>query len=282
MIEKINTSKEVDKMLDHIMSTELAPHTCQIFEKGRPKGMKPYGAGVMVILNEMYFLLTASHVVEDWSDENQLFIKSKRGYISIVGTMSQTDIAKSEGVDLAFIKLDEVILPEILAGYKFLPLSKFRKHINLLDAAQYCVIGYPEINKKIDSKGIMQTGTSAYFMAPSKQKVYDYYNLKKRNHISLEFKGKGMDIRTGESKKLKGHHYGLSGCGLWLILIANNQNVYSYDYRLIGIMTDFRRGKYDCLFGNHIEFILQALQAFKHLNYKEIPVADVYTRYENS
>jgi len=281
MPEKINTSKEVDRILDHIMSNELATHTCQIFEQGKPSGMKPYGSGVMVILNEAYFLLTASHVVEDWSDEHQLYIKSRRGYISIVGTMSQTDIAKSEGVDLAFIKLDQEILPEIEAGYKFLPISKFRKHVNLLDAAQYCVIGYPEINKKNDAKGVMQTGTSVYFMAPSKQNVYDYYNLKRRNHISLEFKGKGMDVRTGESKKLQGHHYGLSGCGLWLILITKNHEGYFYDYRLIGIMTDFRRGKYDCLFGNHIDFILQALKAFKHLNYKEIPAADIYTKYKN-
>jgi len=282
MFEKINTSKEVDRIFDYVMSTKLAPHTCQIFEMDKPKGMKPYGSGVMVILNENHFLLTASHVVEDWSNEHQLFIKSRRGYVSIVGNMSQTDIDKSEGVDLAFIKLDDEILPEIKAGYKFLPISKFRRHVNLVDAAQYCVIGYPEINKKIDAKGVMQTGTSAYFVAPSKQNVYDHYKLKKRNHISLDFKGKGMDIRTGESKKLKGHHYGLSGCGLWLVLIGKNHKGYSYDYRLIGIMTDFRRGKYDCLFGNHIEFILTALKAFKHLNYKEIPVADVYTPIENS
>lgn len=279
MLEKINTSKEVDKILDHIMSTELAPHTCQIFEQDKPKGMKPYGSGVMVILNEIHYLLTASHVVENWSDEHQLFIKSRRGYISIVGIMSQTDIDKSEGVDLAFIRLDHEILPKIQAGYRFLPISKFRRHVNLLDAAQYCVIGYPELNKKFDDKGVMQTGTSAYFMAPSKQNVYDHYNLKRRDHISLEFKGKGMDIRTGESKKLKGHHYGLSGCGLWLILIAKNHGGYSYDYRLIGIMTDFRRGKFDCLFGNHIEFILQALKAFKHLDYKEVPISDHYTQF---
>ena len=65
--------------------------------------MKPYGSGVLVILNENYYILTASHVVEDWSNEHQLFIRHRKGYVSVVGTMSQTIIENQEKVDLAFI-----------------------------------------------------------------------------------------------------------------------------------------------------------------------------------
>ena len=94
-------------------------------------------------------------------------------------------------------------------------------------------------------KKCTHTGTSAYFMAPSKPKVYDYYKLKPENHISLEFKGKGKDVVTGDIKKIRGDHHGLSGCGLWLIILNKNGSGYDYDFRLIGIMTDFRRGKFD-------------------------------------
>ena len=36
-MQKINGSPEIDKILEHIMSEELAPHTCQLFEKRRTK-----------------------------------------------------------------------------------------------------------------------------------------------------------------------------------------------------------------------------------------------------
>ena len=271
-MQKVDSSREIDKALEHIMSEELAHHTCQLFEREEPNKMKPYGSGVLAILNENYYILTASHVVEDWSDEHQLFIRHRKGYISVVGTMSQTIIENQEKVDLAFIRLKPETIKFLLDGYKFLPISKFRRHRNLLDAAQYCVIGFPEVNQRKDEKGILHTGTSAYFMAPSKPKVYDYYKLKPENHISLEFKGQGKDVVTGDIKKLSGNHYGLSGCGLWLIILNQNGKGYDYDFRLIGIMTDFRRGKYDCLFGNHIEQMLMALREFKLLDYKEVPI----------
>lgn len=270
--EKTNGNPEIDKVLDYVMSNELVPHTIQLFEHGPSKRMKPYASGVLAILNNKHYILTASHVVENWSDEHQLYVRHRKGYVSIVGTTSSTVIEKTEKVDLAYILLEEEVVKFLIDGYKFLPISKFRRHIDLLDAAQYCVVGFPEVNQWHDEKGVLRTGTTAYFMQPSKNNVYEYLKLKKENHICLEFKGVGKDIKTGEKKKIKGDHYGLSGCGLWLILLSKTESNYSYDFRLIGIMTDFRRSKFDCLFGNHIELLLKGLKAFKLLDYQEIPI----------
>ena len=73
-------------------------------------------------------------------------------------------------------------------------------HNNLFDAGQYCVIGFPESNIKIDG-GKLMTGASAYFVKPSSEKTYDYYGIKKEIQYAMEFKGKGTDLETGKIKK---------------------------------------------------------------------------------
>jgi hypothetical protein len=183
----------------------------------------------------------------------------------------ETDIIKSQGIDIAFVKLDTEVIKLMLGGYRFLPISKFMGHNNLFDAGQYCVIGFPESNIKIDG-GKLMTGASAYFVKPSSEKTYDYYGIKKEIQYAMEFKGKGTDLETGKIKKNKASHYGLSGCGLWIVFIWQEKGQYFADFRLIGIMTEFRKGKYHCLIGNKIVLMLKGIKRLEGLQYIEKPV----------
>jgi hypothetical protein len=272
-MEKLKANRDIDSALDKLMRNELGPHSCQLLEKDN--GMKPYASGVLAMLGEKHYILTASHVVNDWSDEHPLFLKTHKGYVSIVGDKRETDIEKSNGIDLAYILLDERVVPSIKAGHKFLSFSKFRGRAKLLDAALYCVIGFPEINQKIEN-GVLKTGASGYFLQPCKPQVYDHYKLNPVTHFALEMKGKGTDIKTGEIVKFNTEHHGLSGCGLWLVIINYTEEVYTTDFRLIGIMTEFRKGRYHCLIGNRIDILLGALKAYENLNFLQKP----YTKQE--
>ena len=62
------------------------------------------------------------------------------------------------------------------------------------------------------------------------------------------------------------HFHGLSGCGLWLMMPNMSDN--SYDYRLVGIMTDYRKGKYYCLIGNKIHLLIEALSFFENMKFR--------------
>jgi len=236
--------------------------------------MKPFASGVLAELSGSFYLLTASHVTEHFVEDKQLFLRIRKGYVSIVGDLRETDIAESDGIDLAYIQLDERIIPDLLKGYKFLPLSKFRRHIKLLDAMQYCVIGFPEKNQR-KLNGKLQTGASVFFVQPSKINVYEYYGFNEASSFIMEFKGKGTDIKTGTEKKIKGDFYGISGCGLWLVILESDGNSYKTDYRLIGIMTEYRKGKYYCLIGNRIEIILKDLQDSGLLKFEERKVTSI-------
>lgn len=268
MMRKVKSDRKIDEALSRLISEEFTPHSCQIFEQSSEGKMRPYGSGVFAEIGDRVILLTASHVTEQMSDEKQLYFRIHGGYVSIVGDLQETGLDADNTIDLAYIILDEKIVQDLRKGYKFLPLSKFRAHKNLLDAAQYCVIGFPEKNQKIE-EGKLRTGASAYFVQPSKDKVYEHYKFSKEACFILDFKGKGTDIKTGKINKINTDVHGISGCGLWLVILEQEGDSYKTDFRLIGIMTEFRKGKFHCLIGNRIELILNQLQATGLMKYRE-------------
>jgi len=270
--EKVSFTPELDKVLDQLMGHEFLPHTCQIFERTTDAKMKPFGSGVMALLGGSYYILTASHVAEYLTDETPLFIRRAGGYISIIGDVRVTDLDKNNEIDLAYIKLSPELLPILEGGYRFLPLSKIRKHSNLFYATQYCVFGYPQDStKEIDGK--LESQAEGYFVEPSKERVYQHYKYDPTACFVLDFKGKGKDVRTGIDRKVTTQPHGLSGCGLWLTLPSYNGKDWTVDYRLIGIMTEFKNGKYFCLVGNRIELLINAIQEFEGLDFKTKPIA---------
>lgn len=274
-MEKVEFNQSIDNVLDKIISKHLLHFTCQFFEKGK-HGLIPYGSGVLARIHDVHFLFTASHVAEALtSDSKDLFIRvGKKKYINVLGEIKFTDLGNSHGIDLAYIKLDSQMIAPLSKPYQFLTLDKIRKHNNLLDASNYCVIGFPEKNVS-HVKGYLDTGASVYFTIPANENRYEYYNYSKKDWFILDLKGKGTDIKTGLKSKIGGDFYGLSGCGLWYITLAYNEltSDYDYDYRLIGIMTEFKKGKYYCLIGNKIHFIIEALQILENMQFKEIAIS---------
>ncbi|WP_210519432.1 serine protease family protein [Hymenobacter terricola] len=268
---KITFTPELDEALDKLMGNELMPHTCQIFEMDTSSKMKPFGSGIMAFLGGHHYILTAAHVAEHLTQTKPLFIKSRDGFTAISGKVLVTNLGVDKTIDLAYIKLHPHILPALEGGYRFLPISKFRGHSELFYATQYCVFGYPEDStKEID--GELQSQAEGFFVEPAKEKVYEYYKFDPKTCFILDFKGKGVDVRTGEDKKIKIQPYGLSGCGLWLLLPTHQNEKWTVDYKLIGIMTEFKKGKYYCLIGNKISLVLDALMKVEELKLSTKPV----------
>jgi hypothetical protein len=124
-MQKIKTSKQVDDLYNKVISEKLLGHTCQFF-KGNPVELKPFGSGVFVVINDVHFVFTASHVAKALADNNNdLFIKvGYDKYVNIVGRVKYTDLNKSRGLDLAYIKLDDQTIPPLTEHYSFLTVEK--------------------------------------------------------------------------------------------------------------------------------------------------------------
>jgi hypothetical protein len=266
---------EIDKFIDkliheelcNIITTKIAPYTCQLLVRNSHDELIPFASGVMVKLEKSYYIFTASHVIEDWSDVNPLFLEINNAYRSVVGKGCGTEIEKEQRLDVAYIKLKNAIVPILKQRYRFLTIGKFFYQDKLLLEADYCVFGYPvSIQKK--QNGILMPKGAAYFVRPLPDKVFTNYNLDFLTHYILEIKGKAINIKTAITEKLKTEHYGLSGGGLWYITIKLSGKKLRSQAYLIGIMTEFRKGKFECLIANRIEILLRSLHQNECLKMK--------------
>lgn len=249
----------------------LLKFTLQIFIR-KNNDFYPFGSGVLLETHGLHFLLTASHVVAYLDEpDKSLFVRvDENKFINIIGKTNRTKIELSGNVDLAYIKLEETMLNYLAKSYKFLPINKILKHNPVLGGSNYCVLGYPEKNLiKVD--GLFDTGPSLFITNAAKENRYSYYGFDKNNFIIVNMEGKGTDILNGGPHKIDNRFYGISGCGLWFLSFDNieKSNFNSIDYRLIGIMTEFKKGKYYCLVANKIHLFLDAFKIFEGLNFRK-------------
>lgn len=279
------TDQEMNFKVLEFISRELLPYTCQLFTLNDNGTPTPFGSGVYTKLGESYFILTASHVAE-YIRENSgkgkhLYVRSKvkDGYLNVVGSIrgSNLDI---DTVDLAYIKVNESFLSQLNNNYRFLPISKFRARPKLYNVSNCCVVGYPEVNSWAEGRSLI-TGANSYLLEPCRKNVYDYYNFKPEENILLEVKGKGKSLSDGSVEKVSEKEFhGISGGGLWLLIFKGGANniPLEIDFRLIGIMTEYRKGKYYCLVANHVDLLFSAITKYGGINFeiKLLPDSDPF------
>ncbi|MES2395413.1 MAG: hypothetical protein V4549_05395 [Bacteroidota bacterium] len=265
MEEQDEPDDHIDKRINEeylkLIEGDIGLCTCQLFKHDLNKGAVPFASGVFAFLGESFYLLTASHVIEDWSDSNKIFVKIGDDYVSIVGKGCGTEMGKEEKLDAAYIKLKPELVALLVQYYRFLPYKKILHHEKIFNEPNYCAFGYPVINKRKEGDQTKRFG-SAYFLRASYDRVFEHYNLNPLSHYVLEFIGKATNIKTNKVEKIKTEHYGLSGGGLWYIDIGFDEKKEELisEATLIGILTEFRRAKHDCLIANRIEIILASIR----------------------
>jgi hypothetical protein len=268
-------TEETDRMVSDLITNRILRHTLQFFVRGE-KRLKPFGSGVFAKIHNDYFILTASHIADFFEknpDEDLQIRVGEKLFINVLGDIKYTDIEKSEGVDMAYIKLDKQLIEPLAKPYIPLEIDKVRSHHNLFYAMNYCVLGYPEKNITKE-KETFNTGASYFLTSASKDNRYQNYKYDKKDYIIVDMAGKGIDIETNEETKVDTRFYGISGCGLWLLLFYKNPitGKDEVDYRLVGIMTEFKKSKYFCLIANKIILLIEALKVIEKYKFREIEV----------
>ena len=265
--------KETDKAVVEQINSKIFKHTIQLLKNENTKP-KPFGSGIFAKIYDDYFIITASHVASFFEEHpnEELRVKvSKELFIPVLGEVKYSIIEKSERIDLAYIKLDKQTIVYLSKVYIPITIEKFRHHNNLLNGTNYCVLGYPAMN--VNKDGEPFNTSAAFFLAspPTNDNPYQHYKFNKRDHIILNVKGKGTEVNTNKKGKIISQFHGISGCGLWFLLIYDNPKTgkTEVDYRLIGIMTEFRTGKYFCVIANRIWLIIEAFKVAEKFIFKE-------------
>jgi len=154
--------EELDWMVDEVINDELhklaqehiAPYTCQLFvlENGI---MKSYASGVFAFLGDSIYLLTALHVVRDFSDTNPLYFMIREEAFELDGTVIGME-SEENRIDLGYIRLEEKLVLTISLKYKFLSIDRILFPEGFFAEPEYCVFGYPtQISKGVSLRKCM-------------------------------------------------------------------------------------------------------------------------------
>lgn len=242
------------------LSKKLRRHTCQLFIRGGKHGFKPWGSGVFVLIGDKHFLFTAAHVLPEERVSELFIILKDGGFVSLLGVLSATGANDDKSIDMAFIAIHASAVEELSSSYDFLPSTKLCPR-HLLEAdSHYAAFGYPEKNLSKTEYGASPFPSMTLHNI-SKPKVYEYYKLNPDRSILLGNTGKGINMATNMQEKNDVRPYGNSGGGIWYMTQVGTSDATVIDYCLIGIMTEFKIGRYLVIVGCRVEIITDEIDS---------------------
>lgn len=249
--------KKENKWFERLLNDRLLKHTCGICIRGVNQKYKLYGSGVFVKRGDNFLLITASHVLNNQNDPLDFFVDTKNGFIEIIGEMYRTDLDKMNKYDVGFINLDKRIIPYLAPYYTFLDFTLIIQQHSVSKNFNYVAFGYPENNRKAVNEEINYS--ALYYLLPlSKDRVYKYYGFDEKDFMIFDFKGKAIN-EDGDKIKIN-EPTGISGCGLWVIGKTEDEKNVNLFYFLVGLMTEYRKGKYYVLIANKMNAMLKKIE----------------------
>lgn len=196
-----------------------------------PIDLKPEASGVLITIDDNYYLLTAGHVYKDCEFENIGFF-SDGFFFVIQGEIKYT----LDDIDMAVCKLNQATVEELIQKYDFLPSEKIRVGHKLTKELKYYIYGFPTSKTKIIRRySEIRLGNFQYLtVGVTDSTVYEAMKLDADYFYLLDYHRKKL-IRAGTSLKQESPvPNGLSGTGLWYL---DGDEMY-----LIGIMTAWDDG----------------------------------------
>lgn len=185
------------------------------------------GSGTLVNVNDTYGILTANHVIDAFSSDGEIgfVISEKLHKFSLkVQSFSFLTIAKakieSEGPDIGFIRIPDAILGQIKAFKSFYNLSKRKTIVENppdTDLGVWCVCGFPEVLTRHEGpdrgfekiKGFVGFCGFGGVLEQYTNGEFDYYNF---------------EVLYNENTNSPINFGGVSGGGLWQVIIAQNES----------------------------------------------------------
>lgn len=199
----------------------------RIIETERKEDAVLIGSGTLVDINGIFGILTAQHVIDALPSHGNLgFIVSEQLHRPSIEAQAlvHTRIAKgsnpSIGPDLGFIKLPNTIIGLLKARKSFYNLSKSRERILHAppdnDLGLWCLSGIP------DEKTLTE-GPSRGFETVKGFLEFCGFGGVSNYHILGEFDYFDFDVFYNERTQSPISFGGVSGGGLWQVLIAQDE-----------------------------------------------------------
>jgi hypothetical protein len=235
----------------------------QIYAGSKMNGdnIVPLGTAVLIKHDNLFFLVTAKHVF-DKTVNHKLFIPLANSFLPIEGNWKYFRVAsKYDNVDIAMLKIHEILINPILGFYKFLPTSELIEVPSMADDNLFIVVGFPA--KGTNAKGKkFTTNTFAFITTEVHLRKLKKIQLNTADNIIVKYSRKEQGFLDSTMKSQGPNDLrGISGGGLWHFT-GNNKPSGARKLSLAGIIieADTNRG---IICGTRTHWIRLLIQGFQ-------------------
>ncbi|RUT67859.1 hypothetical protein D0817_24285 [Flavobacterium cupreum] len=231
---------------------------------------KVYGTGVFIQIQDHYFLISAAHVFDKYS-ELFIFLSRDGEIITPGGTTYNHNAANrnKDTIDIGVMKLDKECVPHLLLSYNFLKAEDLAINHIFQSEEYYTFLGYPSTRSKIlRNTNILDSTSFFHFTTPERNEDYSKFS-----------RNPAVNVVTSYNRKFSFNHkkymfgtgpdlHGISGCGLWftdpLDLYAGTMKP-----KLTAIMTDWPVNNRNIIIGTRIDVITEIIRKYLNIDFPE-------------
>lgn len=252
----------------------IKSYTCMLLTDSSK--YKVYGTGVFIQIQDHYFLISAAHVFDKYSE---LFIFLSKDYetIKLGGTIYNHNAVNrdKDRIDIGVMKLDKVCIPHVLRSYNFLQADDLAINHIFQNEEYYTFLGYPSSKSKILYKTDIFDSTSFFHLTtPERNEDYSKFD-----------RNPALNVVTSYNKKLSFNHkkkifgigpdlHGISGCGLWFTN-PGDLSTGIIKPKLTAIMTDWPIKNRAIIVGTRIDVITGIIKKNLDVDFPESKIVRV-------
>jgi hypothetical protein len=135
-----------------------------------------------------------------------------------------------------------------------------------LRVPMYVFVGFPaNMNMTVESPDTkIVFDLAAIHVGPIKnsQAVFKYLNLDGFANMAFTLTGKPPEITRNIPRFRLPELNGMSGSAIWWLFYNPKEEELEFSYKVVGIFSDYRNGKYHCAIGSRISIVVDNIEAW--------------------
>ena len=258
------------------VSKEIYPSTIHFMTLDDRENPQPFGSGVLIEIDDHYFVFTAAHVLE--GKQGKLFVGiGKNDLLSLGGDyiINVDSDRENDPIDIGIVVLDNETAGKLKIGYTFILKESLGINHQPIQNPQYVALGYPASKSKYNAyKNTIKSSPFIYITMTAKAEFYKTMNCDISQRILVHYEKKGvMDYSTGK-KQTGPDTFGMSGCGFWHVPIKGLLPQ-TKEKKLVAILTDWPPENKNFWIGTRIDIFTEVLRQKFNLDLEKSEIIKV-------
>ena len=238
----------------------------------------PHASGVFIKIENLYFLLTAAHVVDYQHNDIYIGIDNKT-LLKLGGEWTgniPADIRENDRIDTAILKLDDISVEKIKGKYEFLDISEVGINHNFELMPKYQSVGFPASQSKYNKfKNETKSTPFLFTTMPAEKNIYEELKCKEFINFIVHYDKKNVRDYKTDKRQTGPDPFGISGSGLWYTPVQLREKGEKVEKKLVGIMTEWPSKNKKYWIGTRIDLFTEVIRQKYNLDIEQSKIVKI-------